>query len=362
MKKFFLLFISITLFSCDEHFKQENFNETVLEYEEFILKAIDDIPTSILSSKEYVLLENNNIDCFTNLISKVVFSKNRIYILDPTLYKIVVFDKQGKGIGTVGRRGEGPEEYLSISDFALDKNGDIYFIDGVLDKLFIFDSDLKFKEKRNLPFEADILHILDNGNILWGLCSWNEKACKGMKIARTDSQLNIIDSAIEYDDYCDHGYMISWYKFIETDKHLVYNHPIDNHIYLFDKEGNWVETICVDFGDMNVPDEHRKNIEVNLDSFKQYCLLQHYSVVTDRIVAGALKKRQKTVPFIYDKATNICYEGVSSEKLAYTLATGYNSSKWITYLEDIDETSVLPDSVVNHINNEGMVLCLQDLK
>ena len=66
MKKFFLLFISITLFSCDEHFKQENFNETVLEYEEFILKAIDDIPTSILSSKEYVLLENNNIDCFTN--------------------------------------------------------------------------------------------------------------------------------------------------------------------------------------------------------------------------------------------------------------------------------------------------------
>ena len=86
---------------------------------------------------------------------------------------------------------------------------------------------------------------------------------------------------------------------------------------------------------MNVPDEHRKGI-ADLNSFKQYCLLK--------------------------RENNICYEGMPTEKPTTRFATGYNQSKWITYLEEIDDVAVLPDSVVNHIDNEGMVLCFQDLK
>ena len=238
-----LLIVCIAFCSCKES-KQNytNIKTSTINYVNCNIKPLDEIPLELLGEKEYVLLDNNP-DCFLNFISKVITNNNYIFILDPNLYKIAVFDNKGKAITTIGKRGQGPEEYLSITDFSIDNTGNIYFIDGVLDELFIFDRNFKFKERKKLPFEADILHVLDNGNILWGLCSWNEKACKGMKTALTDEHLNIIHSAIKYDEYFDPSYMISWYKFIETEKHLIYNQPIDNNIYLFNKDGEFKEII-----------------------------------------------------------------------------------------------------------------------
>lgn len=358
-----ILIICMALCSCKES-KQDytNIKTSTINYANCNIKPLDEIPLDLLGEKKYVLLDNNNSDCFLNFISKVIINNNYIFILDPNLYKIAVFDNKGKAITTIGKRGQGPEEYLSITDFSIDNTGNIYFIDGVLDELFIFDRNFKFKERKKLPFEADILHVLDNGNILWGLCSWNEKACKGMKTALTDEHLNIIHSAIKYDEYFDPSYMISWYKFIETEKHIIYNQPIDNNIYIFNKNGEFKEIINMDFGDANVPDEHKIEIERNWNEFKNYCLLQHYTVATENIIAGALKKHQNTVPFIYDRKNNISYEGEGHNRTIYSVATGYNNSQWITYIENSDKNTEYPDSVNNHIEKEGMVLCFQHLE
>ena len=183
-----------------------------------------------------------------------------------------------------------------------------------------------------------------------------------MKTALTDEHLNIIHSAIQYDEYFDPSYMISWYKFIETEEHLIYNQPIDNNIYLFNKNGEFKEIINMNFGDANVSNEHKLEIERNWNEFKDYCLLQHYTVVTENIIAGALKKYQKTVPFIYDRKNNISYEGKGHDRTIYSVATGYNNSQWITYIENCDNNTEYPDSVNNHLNKEGMVLCFQSLK
>lgn len=360
MNKTLLLLLCIGLFACNRTNIHQDKN--FIDYENCIKKPMDEIPPELLGEKKYVLLDNNNPDCFLNFISKVITNNNYIFILDPNLYKIAVFDNKGKAITTIGKRGQGPEEYLSITDFSIDNTGNIYFIDGVLDELFIFDRNFKFKERKKLPFEADILHVLDNGNILWGLCSWNEKACKGMKTALTDEHLNIIHSAIKYDEYFDPSYMISWYKFIETEKHLIYNQPIDNNIYIFNKNGEFKEIINMDFGDANVPDEHKIEIERNWNEFKNYCLLQHYTVATENIIAGALKKHQNTMPFIYDRKNNISYEGEGHNRTIYSVATGYNNSQWITYIENSDKNTEYPDSVNNHIEKEGMVLCFQHLE
>lgn len=364
MKRYAVVFLLVSILSsCVKQESRSNYDIILIDYANSIKKELSEIPDSLLGEKKYVLLDNNNTDCFTSMITKVIVKNNRIYILDPKLLKIVVFDKNGNGIGQVGERGQGANEYLNISDFCLSDNGDIYFIDGVLDKLFVFDKELHFKDSKKLPFEAEILHILDNGNILWGLCSWNEKECRGMKVALTDQNLNVINDEIEYDEYVDHSYQISFNKFIETDNHLIYNQPIDNHVYLFDREGKLEQIMMVDFGDANVPDKEKKNVEKHLKEFEQYCMLKSFVVVTDRIVAGQLRKYGKTVPFIYDRKGNISYEGIPSELPTYTTGTGYNDSNWITYMESTDKKKpYLPDSVNNHLNNEGMVLCFQTMK
>lgn len=352
----FFILLAICFFSCSEKKSDGNF----VDYTSAVKKPLSEIPSALLGEKEYILLDNSNEDCLLMKVDKMMEADGRIYVLDgyPRAPRIVAFDKQGKAIAPVGKWGQGPEEYLNIADFCIDKNGDIYFIDGRQDKLFVFDRDFKFKERRDLPFEADCMHLLDNGEILWGLCSWNNKACKGMKVARTDKQFHVLDSLMEYGEFFDPSMIIAEYKFIETDKYIVYNQSIDNRIHLFDKAGRLQETITMDFGNENVPDEYKKNIEQHWNDFKGLTSLANFVVVTDEVIAGNLVKHQKTIPFIYDRKHHISYEGAPGNPVACE----YQQGKWMTYLESPEGLEDLPDSVLVHLENEGAVACLQELK
>lgn len=355
MNKTLLLLLCIGSFACNQTNTQQDRN--FIDYENCIKKPMDEIPPGLLGKKEYVLLDNTHEECFTKGIHKVTVANERIYILDHYTQKIVVFNKDGKAIAPVGKRGQGPEEYLNTTNFTIDKNGNILFIDGRLDKLFTFDKDLNFKGKTDLPFEADILHALGNDHILWGLCTWNKKACKGMKLARTDRNLNVLDSLIEYNEFVDPAMIVSYYNFVETDKHLIYHQAIDNHILLLDKEGNLEETLIMNFGKEDVPNEYKKNIEPHWDEFTQFCLLADFIRVTDKTVSGILLKHKEYIPFIYDRKSHVCHEGETVSPIV-----GYDRTRWITYLESTEGQEELPDSVVKHLENEGIVLCFQELK
>lgn len=145
-----ILTLCIVLCACNES-KQDytNVKTSTVDYANCKIKSLDEIPLDILGEKRFVLLDNNNPDCFLSFISKVVTNNNYIFTLDPNLYKIAVFDNKGKAITTIGKRGQGPEEYLSITDFSIDNAGNIFFIDGVLDELFIFDHQFRFRERKN---------------------------------------------------------------------------------------------------------------------------------------------------------------------------------------------------------------------
>ena len=175
---------------------------------------------------------------------------------------------------------------------------------------------------------------------------------------------NVMEGLIDFDEYTDPSYIFSFIKIIETDVCLSYNREIDSHIYVFNKNGTLRQVLLFDFGDMDVPDEKKKNIEKNLRDFERYCCLISFAAVTDRIVAGQLKKFGKTVPFIYDRLHNISYEGEGHDIPTYTTATDYEKSYWITYLDAVTDNRqyVVPDSVNEYLKNEGMVLCLQKLE
>ena len=339
-------------------------NVEIIDYAHAEIKGMSEIPDTLLGDKKYIFLDNGNSDTFVSMITKVAMTDNRIYVLDPKLSKVVVFDSKGKGVGQVGCRGQGKSEYVSITDFCLSDNGDIYLIDGVQKKLLVFDSRLRFKESKMLPFDAEAIKVLQDGNILWGLCPWNLGKCSGKKIAVTDKNLNVMEGLIDFDEYTDPSYIFSFIKIIETDVCLSYNREIDSHIYVFNKNGTLRQVLLFDFGDMDVPDEKKKNIEKNLRDFERYCCLISFAAVTDRIVAGQLKKFGKTVPFIYDRLHNVSYEGEGHDIPTYTTATDYEKSYWITYLDAVTDNRqyVVPDSVNEYLKNEGMVLCLQKLE
>lgn len=356
----YILSIGISLNSCHKNEQTEQ-NENRIDYSQCTRKHWKEIPDSLLGKAEYIVLDTTNVDCDFGEISKILIKQGRIYILDSHLRKLVVYDISGEGLWQIGQWGQGPKEYLDVSDFDVSSDGHIYFIDGRLDKLYCFDNNGEFEYSKPLPFEADIIAATDNG-FLFGLSSWNKKKGKNYKIAITDHELNIKDCILPYDEYQDPTYWISTYTFVRTKDFIAYNQPINNHIYLFDYSGILKGCINFDFGEQNVPNEVKKDIERHLPSFDKYCMLKKFVAVTDRTIAGVLWQNKKTVPFVFDRVHNICYYNDPISDYDNSAMTGYTDSKWITYLEPgTGNKKELPDSISLSLGKNYFVLVTQEL-
>lgn len=232
-----ILLLFIFLQGCKkENVSNSSFSEETIDFTQVEKVPLNNIPDSLLGKKHYILLEETNEKVLFGNIHKILCKNNHIYILDKKMNKLVIYDMAGYGIGLVGQFGQGPEEYLDIADFDVDKDGSIYCIDGRQDKLFSYSPDLRVSSVVPLPFEVDILQITDNG-FLFGLSQWNHKECKGSKIVLVDKQMKIQKMFLEYDEYFDPAYWISFYQFVAMNDYIVYNQPIDNHIYLFNPSG-----------------------------------------------------------------------------------------------------------------------------
>lgn len=362
MTVFACLILLVCLCGCHSATTNSSgFEECRIDFSECEQLHWSELPDSILGKKQYIVLDTTNAECDFRQMSKVLLDDRYIYILDAYLKKLVVYDYEGNGIARIGNRGEGPQEYLDISDFDVAPDGTLYFIDGQLNKLFCFDKEFRFLYNKPLPFETDVLTVVDKG-ILWGLSSWNKKECEGYKVVRTDRDIHVTDSLLTYDEYVDPSFWISYYSFIRSRDNISYNQPIDNHIYLFDNLGQLKSCIYIDFGKQNVPDEVKKDVETNLAFFDRYCMLKNYTVVTDKVIAGTLLKANKTVPFILDRIGNRCYYDTPREDLDNSRTAGFSNSFWISYYEpdtEIDEE--LPDSVLHNLENGCFILCLQTL-
>ncbi len=344
---------------------KKNVKLTHIDYSNASRKDLSSIPDSILGKPHYILVKETSLDCMCHQFSKVKHFANRWYILDFKLKKLIACDSYGNPIRKIGERGNGPEEYINIADFDVSVKGFIYCIDGQLDKLFIYNPDYSVRKVLKLPFEADAIQVMDNGDILFGLSSWNKGKGKGFKLMLTDNNLNKKYAFLSYDEYKDDNYWISTYSFTKHGKAIAYNQPIDNNIYIIPSEKtDSIQSYMFDFGLRNVPNEHKKNIERNLDEFEHYTLLKSPIVATDDYVAGTLLDGRKTKFFIFDIKNNISYEGKELEEYDDSQLIGYSEPYIISAIEpmmELPEDCTYPDSVKKHLLHEGRVIVLRQL-
>jgi hypothetical protein len=361
---FIFIFIFIS-FGCNRQKEESKLNipiETIDFYGFEIVENV--IPESIFKIKKYILLDSMENVLFAQ-IDKIRIANDRIYILDKKLKKLVVFDSEGNGIGQVGQRGQGPEEYLQISDFDISSSGNIYFIDGNADKLFVYNENFQFVSSKKMPFEADIIHCLPDNKLIFGLSSWNKGENENKRIAVTDIELVTEETYLQFDEYIDNAYWISDYIFVFNEKNIFYNKPIDDFVYQFSQTGTPVKAFWFDFGKKNVPDEDKKDIEGNKDKYKNYCCLKNFVIISDKYLAGTIRDELKTKTFVIDRDNRKLY--ISKEIAAGDISniTGYYSNHIISYIYpgkyDNIQTIDFPENVKTHINNDNFVICLNEL-
>lgn len=99
-------------------------------------------------------------------INGLIVTETRIYILDKDQMKILAFDSSGKFIGEINRSGKGPFEYIYIGDFDY-HNGNLYISDPTVDKMIVFDEDLKPVEEFRTQGNFHSFNVLDSNRFIY---------------------------------------------------------------------------------------------------------------------------------------------------------------------------------------------------
>lgn len=120
--------------------------------------------SNIFDSLKYIPLETTESSLFKNIDKLSMDKMGNFYVLDKegtnALYK---FDSSGKFLHTIGIRGRGPEEYLSISDFSIFQDSLLDLYDDELGKRLIFDLNGNCIESLNRinKGSAHFIHVAD---------------------------------------------------------------------------------------------------------------------------------------------------------------------------------------------------------
>ena len=63
-------------------------------------------------------LETND-STFIQNINRICLSNDTLFVLDSKLEKVVMFDMEGRCVGKIHNVGNGPREYIQISDICI---------------------------------------------------------------------------------------------------------------------------------------------------------------------------------------------------------------------------------------------------
>ena len=112
-KTFLIILILIIFFSCKEQSKTEVkpvIIKNALNYKD---------NTMVFDDVRFVKFDNNPEALFGSNVKLNIYN-GKIYVLDyQTQGSLLCFDGQGNFINKIGKKGKGPEEYLSLYDFGL---------------------------------------------------------------------------------------------------------------------------------------------------------------------------------------------------------------------------------------------------
>lgn len=152
----------LILFSCSE--KSANNENAFLD-----LNEQKDVSFSEFFSKiELYPLEysDNSLLSFESGESdKVVMCDNQFWFLNKKQGEIVVFDSVGNYIKRLNKKGNGPNEYISINDFLISKRDTLEILSPEGHCIMLYNtSDFTFIKKIRFPSEMPVIHFFEKMN------------------------------------------------------------------------------------------------------------------------------------------------------------------------------------------------------
>lgn len=224
----YLLLLTWILASCSSQTKEtgDNVLKATLKETEVSLK-------DLFSRIEVIPLETNDTALMDH-VHRIRKVNNKYYILNEdypgfTYINILVYDVEGNFLHTIGKKGQGPEEYpWLIYDMDIDAEKDLVYMMSPSGMLYLYRTDGSFVRKMNMP-EGLIYHGLQflNSNQLLSWAGGTDIDNDAMSVLDADSA-KLIKGL--WRDHNDPNWDIIEFTYAYQDK-IYFTPSIDRQVY-----------------------------------------------------------------------------------------------------------------------------------
>lgn len=373
MKNIIALFVLLLSFSnCSN--KKNNFEATIssnyniYKVEVSTNKNYYDSNINLISDTAFVILQEKENIMFS-YADKILEHNNKYFILDKTLRSIVSFKKGGNPITKYGQIGQGPGEYVSPWDFDIDTTG-LYVLDTKSKKVIHYSEEGSFLKERKIPFFADAIKRLENGNFMFNT---TPDGTPKPSLIYTDSEMNIISKSLNYRNNYIGGYTTN--NIIRSSKTRLnfYRSPSDS-LTILDKDGKIKAFIIFDFLNKSVP-QIAKTDYIKFSQKEQSTDYLHFAnnpiCISDSIWIGLLEDGNNQYTAVFNPFTNnFGYKKFTRESSVYDIIEPMfsdNNGAIISLISPelnnmCKDYNLLPDSITNALNKGNRVLLINRIK
>jgi len=169
---------------------------------------------------------------FLSTISKVKLVGDDYLVFDKKQSIVFLFDKLGKFVRTYGSKGEGPGEFMDVSDIEF-YDGKVYLMSRGNQALFVYDlGSGEFLKKINFGLFGDKIASVGDGEFLVYV---NHNSAKGsFNVHLIGSDGDILDSYFRYDQE-NENIIITISGFLDrTGQNVSFSKPFHDTIYSYD--------------------------------------------------------------------------------------------------------------------------------
>lgn len=206
------------------------------------------IYSSYLNGYKIIALSGSAPETFIENPDRLLFSDNRIFVMDRGGNKVLMFDGTGKFLrSTVDMVGKGHNEYIRVMDAALDeKEKKLYVHCDAPYQMMVFDLDLNLEKV--IRMDDYMREIAVDDNYIYGVC-YNDEGKDGYRLVVTDKHHPEakIKTVISYENVISGRWVLGKSLMPCTSGGVYVCLPFDTHIYRVQR-GEIIESFNMDFG------------------------------------------------------------------------------------------------------------------
>lgn len=260
---------------------------------------------SIIKEVKFVALEVNDT-CLIKRAQDIKLNDSLIFINDDR-YRLLVFDLSGKFLHQIGNRGNGPEEYLEIKDFLINKDT-IEILD--FQKIEYYSLNGKHLQRKRFSLSKEkgeynprfFTKLANHGYCFWekrlGVIRNKNKVPYYMY--QVDSNFQIVQQHFP----AIHRVSTNLRKFVSYNHHTIID-PIfaDPHIYQLDSIGQISVRYLLDFGEKGILPEDLLDLSTEqiIEKESKHILQYRDFAETDRWVHLTFYWKKVVHNLFYDK-------------------------------------------------------------